>query len=91
MARNKKLGGISWNGKTQDVVLEKAVAINKKKNGFLYETFEIIGPSNKNSAPSREKKQDVVLEKAVARHKKKNGVLYETFEKMGPANKDSAP
>jgi hypothetical protein len=27
-------------GKKQDVVLQKAVARNKKKNGFLYETFE---------------------------------------------------
>ena len=52
VARNKKLGGMSWNGQQkQDVVLEKAVARNKKKNGFLYETFEKMGPANKDSAP----------------------------------------
>ena len=51
MARNKKLDDISWNGKKQDVVLETAVARNKKKNGFLYETFEKMGPANKDSAP----------------------------------------
>ena len=37
--------------KKQDVVLETAVARNKKKNGFLYETFEKMGPANKDSAP----------------------------------------
>ena len=37
--------------KKQDVVLETAVARNKKKNGFLYETFETMGPANKDSAP----------------------------------------
>ena len=38
-------------GKKQDVVLQKAVARNKKKNGFLYETFEKMGATNKDSAP----------------------------------------
>ena len=51
VARNKKLGDMSWNGKKPDVVLEKAVARNKKKNGFLHETFEKMGPANKDSAP----------------------------------------
>ena len=51
MARNEKLGDISWNGKKQDVVFEKAVARNKKKNGFLYETFEKMGATHKDSAP----------------------------------------
>ena len=51
MASNKKLGGSSWDGKKQDVVLETAVARNKKNNGFLYETFEKLGPANKDSAP----------------------------------------
>ena len=37
--------------KQQDVVLEKVVARTKKKNGFLYETFEKMGPANKDSAP----------------------------------------
>ena len=37
--------------KKPDVVLEKAVARNKKKNGFLYETFEKMGPANTDSAP----------------------------------------
>ena len=37
--------------KKRNVVLETAVAKNKKKNGFLYETFEQMGPANKDSAP----------------------------------------
>ena len=37
--------------KEKDVVLEKAVARNEKKNGVLYETFENMGPANKDSAP----------------------------------------
>ena len=49
MAGNKKLGDISWNDKNQLLVLEKAVAIDKNKNGFLAETFEKMGPPNKDS------------------------------------------
>ena len=49
MARNKKLGDISWNDKNQLLVLEKAVATNKNKNGFLAETFDKMGPPNKDS------------------------------------------
>ena len=37
--------------KEHDVVLEKAVARNTKKNGFLYETFEQMGPATKDNAP----------------------------------------
>ncbi len=49
MDRNNKLGDISWNDKNQLLVLEKAVSTTKNKNGFLAETFEKLGPPNKDS------------------------------------------
>ena len=51
VARNKKLSGISWKDKNQHAVLEKSVARNKKNNESLDETFEKMGPRNKDSVP----------------------------------------
>ena len=58
-----------------DVVLEKAVARNKKLSGISW----------------KERHQHVVLEKAVARNTKNNESLDKTIGKMGPPNKESVP